>query len=302
MDFKVQLAQDVGQTVADALRKAGAAAIMEPKYDGWRCIAIRREDRVDIYNRSQKCYTGQLPELEADLMKLPVGTILDGELVKLRFDGERWENRFFDIHTAMRSKDVSKLARTREGIKLIAFDVLANGGDDACVKAPLGHRRQIIASLIEDHKLRLVELTLQLSATQEDHDALVALGFEGSVVKDPTRAYAFGKRGHGWYKIKDVRTIDTVVMDVLMDGKGQHAGKAGRMVVGQIRDGKLVEVAKVNCLNNAQRDDATRDPGSYIGRVLEVKIYGWDTEGPRHPTPLRFREDKPASECVWSKV
>jgi ATP-dependent DNA ligase len=304
MDFKAHLAKDVGKTVAEATAKC-VDPILEPKYDGWRCIVIRDESGARIFNRSQKEYTGKLPELEADLAKLPVGTILDGELVCMTYDVDtaRWENDFFRIHTCMRSN--MTIAKQREGIKLITFDCIARPYAGEIVRLAVNDlptRRAAVQHLISTCGLQMVELTIQLPAKQEMHDDLVAAGFEGSIVKCQRAPYAFGKRGHGWFKIKDVRTIDCVVMEVDMNGKGQHLGKAGRMHVGQYKDGELVRVAAVNCLNNAQRDEATAHPERFVGRVIEVKIYGWDTEGPRHPTPMRFREDKPAAECVWSRV
>lgn len=298
MDFNVQMAKDVGMTIAEAVAKC-ADPILEPKYDGWRCIVVRDESGVSIFNgRSHKSYTGQLPELEADLAKLPVGTVLDGELVAMSFDGERMVNDFYRIHTVMRSK--TSVPSQREGIKLIAFDVVKT--DMPGIHAvDLRQRRGVVQHLLTEYKLEMAELTIQLPATQQEHDQLVAHGFEGSVVKDQSKGYAFGKRGHGWFKVKSTRTIDCIVMEVVMDGKGQHLGKAGKMVVGQIDGGEIVAVAKVNCLDNAQRDDATAHPERYVGRVIEVKVYGKEEGGGyRHPTPMRFRDDKPALDCVLS--
>lgn len=308
MDFRAQWAKDVGKTVAEAVAKC-RRPVMEPKYDGWRCVVIRDEDGVHIWNPSRnsdpsKNYDGQLPELEADLMKLPVGTILDGELVALTYDVDenRWVNDFYRIHSVMRGKSIDKLAAQRVGIKLIAFDCPMPN----VASKPLDERRDYIASLLEANGLLMAELTVQIEATQEEWDNLVAMGFEGTVVKDADKPYGFAKRGHGWFKVKNTRTIDGVVMEVVMDGKGRNEGLAGRMVVGQYQElGDVVELVKVcvvNCLNDKQRADATAHPEKYEGQVIEVKIYGWDKDGPRHPTPLRFREDKTPAECVLSRV
>jgi ATP-dependent DNA ligase len=305
MQFRAQWAKDVGHDVATVAAKC-ADPILEPKYDGWRCIVVREPDRVGIYKPMRnsdpaKCYTGQLPELEAELMKLPVGTALDGELVAMRLDVDagRWEFDFFRIHTAMRSNETTP--EQRAGIRFVAFDAPEEPGF-------LADRRACVESLLvrNDVSPSAVALTIQMDATQENHDALVAMGFEGSVVKDQAARYGFGKRGHGWFKIKATTTIDCVVMDVVMDGKGRNEGLAGRMVVGQRRQidsvrWEWVEVAKVNCLNDAQRREATEHPERFIGQVLEVKVYGWTVDGPRHPTPLRFRGDKDPVECVWSR-
>lgn len=307
MDWRAQWAKDVGKTVKDAVAKC-ADPILEPKYDGWRIIVEVCEDGVRLYKPMRnsdpaKRYEHQLPELCEQLRHLPVGTILDGELVALRYDPDttRYINEFFRIHTCMRSNDIKKVAPMRKGIQFIAFDCPMPD----IAGRPLPERRKRIQSLLEINKRLVpdVDITIQMPATQENHDGLCALGFEGSVIKDQSKPYAFGKRGHGMFKIKTTTTIDCIVMEVVMDGQGQHLGKAGRMVVGQMKDGVLTPVCSVNCLNNKHRDEATANPGKQVGRVLEVKIYGWTTEGPRHPTPMRFRDgDKLPQECVWSRV
>lgn len=302
MDFKVQLAKDVGSTIADALAKC-SNAVMEPKYDGWRCIVIRHANGVDVYNRSQKCYTGQLPELEADLMKLPVGTILDGELVCMAYNVESgmWDNDFFRIHTVMRSKVT--VPAQRAGIRLVAFDAIEHRGERHIANDTLAERRETVQELISEYGLSMVELTIQMAATQANHDELVGMGFEGTVIKDETKPYAFGKRGHGWFKIKATVTIDCVVMGLPLDGKGQYVGQVGRMALGQVQGAELVERCKTNAPNNGQRREMTDHPDRYLGRVAEIKVYGWHEDGtPRHPTFLRWREDKPAIECTWSEV
>lgn len=299
MDFKAQLAKDA-KTIEAAAAQC-KSPVLEPKYDGWRGIVIVRDGKAEIYNRSQKCYTGQLPELEAELAKLPEGTILDGELVCMsqREDGS-WDNDFHHIHTVMRSN--STLPSQRARIQYVVFDCLRHGPEahDDVSGWVQSLRRDMAEALVSTYQPKGVSVTIQAPATQEHHDALVALGFEGSVVKDQARAYAFGKRGHGWFKIKSVRTVDFVVMELPHNGKGQHEGKVGHMVLGQMRDGELVARTTINAPNQRERDEMTFRPERYLGRCVEVKVYGWNEDGgPRHPTFVRWREDKQPLECDW---
>lgn len=303
MDFRAQWAKDAG--TIEAAIACCKDPIMEPKYDGWRCIVIRTATGVDIYNPSRsasvapKRYTGQLPELEAQLMKLPVGTILDGELIamKLDVDSGQWTNDFFRIHTVMRSK--STIPAQREGIQLVAFDCPMPN----VAKLPLEQRRDYIKSLIEACDLQgSVSLTVQMEATQKNHESVLALGFEGTVVKDAEHGYAFGKRGHGWFKIKSTQTIEGVVMALPVNGKNQYTGQVGHMVIGQIRADELIERTTINAPDQKQRREMTDHPERYIGRVAEIKVYGWHADGaPRHPTFLRWRDgDKDPADCVWT--
>lgn len=317
IDFLPQMAKGLpDQTVAAAAAKC-KSPVIEPKLDGWRgLVYVDESGAVRIFKPSRHKdkasieYTAQVPELVAAMGNLPADTILDGEIVAQSFDAEEgiWVNDFHLVQTAMASDINGKKAIAQKAARLqlqfVAFDVLRIGGTQVSSR-PLRERREVLQSTLEAYSISTswVQLIIQLPATQQDHDDLVALGMEGSVIKDLDAPYAFAKRGHGFFKIKTTRTIDCVVMDVLQDGKGQHVGLAGRMVVGQWRDGELVEVAKVNCLNNQHRAEATHQPERFVGQVLEVKIYGWiDGDAPRHPTPLRFREDKPADACLWAQA
>jgi ATP-dependent DNA ligase len=305
MDFRAQWAKaEKPQTVAAAVTKC-ERPVLEPKYDGWRCVVLVTETGVQIYNPSRnsdpsKCYTGQLPELEAEFAKLPVGTILDGELVALTVDDDgRWVNDFFRIHKVMRGKAIPQLVTLRKGISFIAFDCPM----PTIAPKSLPERREYIQSLIESCKPANVSLTLQREATEAEYDSWVALGFEGVVIKDEVKPYGFAKRGHGWFKIKNTTTIDCVVKSLDIDGKGQHLNKVGRMFLGQMVDGELIFRCKTNVPDNAQRDEMTLFPERYLGRVAEIKVYGWHEDGtPRHPTFLRWRSDKEPTECVWSDV
>lgn len=312
MIFKAQLAKDAG-TIEAAVAQC-KSPILEPKYDGWRGIVIVQDGKAEVYNRSQKCYTGQLPELEAELAKLPEGTILDGELVCMaqREDGS-WDNDFHHIHTVMRSNTTLPSQRAR--IQYVVFDCLAHGPEDYddITSWVQSLRRDMAETLLSTYQPKGVSLTIQAPATQTHHDALVALGFEGTVVKDQARAYAFGKRGHGWFKIKATRTVDMVVMALPVNGKNQYEGQVGHMVLGQYASPEIaalhlghpssacvVKRCTVNPPDQATRRDMTEAPDKYIGRCVEIKVYGWNEDGgPRHPTFVRWREDKDPAECDW---
>jgi DNA ligase 1 len=300
---KPQKAQDAA-TVEAAVAKC-RRAIMEPKYDGWRALLVREVSGTRVFSRTGKDYTAQVPEIVAEVNRLPVGTILDGELVAMRDDNGRLVNDCSLMTTVMGTKvDGPKRVRqmdARKNVTFIAFDCLQAGGTTPDTAAmSLSTRRGAIALLLKALDPTLIQMTLQIEATETNHQALVDSGMEGSVVKDLDAPYAAGKRGHGWYKIKATETVDCVVVELPVDGQGQFRGQVGRMVIGQMRDGELVERTRVNAPDNAQRLEMTLAPERYLGRVVEVKVYGWYEDGaPRHPTFGRWREDKAPIECTW---
>jgi DNA ligase 1 len=297
LELKPQNAKPA-QTVAEAAAKCKDPRI-EPKYDGWRMITVVDGDgQPHLFSRTGKVYTNRAPlEIIQQLGWFPPNTILDGEMVDL--EGQ-------DCIAATRVFGKSRATPTKaelDKISYVIFDVTRLYDSDM-MPFDLRSRRMALEKLLEALAEKVPELrvalTAQAPAEQEYYELLVhGHGFEGVMIKDLDAHYAPGKRGHGWFKIKAVSDIDIVVTDVLMDGKGQYRGKAGRWVASQWVAGTLVERAKVNCYDDEMRDGMTADPGSFIGRVATIKHYGVLKDGLRHPTFVCWREDKPAIECHY---
>src|SRR5258706_11153662 len=54
----------------------------EPKFDGWRALAFRREHSVHLQSRTGKPLGGYFPDVTRMVRaSLPAGVVLDGELV-----------------------------------------------------------------------------------------------------------------------------------------------------------------------------------------------------------------------------
>ena len=115
----------------------------EPKWDGFRCLAIRDGDKVEMLSRSGKSLARYFPDMVAALRALkPKRFILDGELAIpvgkiLSFDALQLR-----LHPA--ASRVNKLAAETPSI-LIVFDLLQTprGADltaRAAERAPHGAR------------------------------------------------------------------------------------------------------------------------------------------------------------------
>ena len=60
----------------------GKGWLYEPKYDGFRCLAFRDVDKVDLQSKKQKSLNRFFPEVAAGLAKLKADRfVLDGELI-----------------------------------------------------------------------------------------------------------------------------------------------------------------------------------------------------------------------------
>jgi bifunctional non-homologous end joining protein LigD len=162
----------------------------EIKYDGYRMMLIREQDRVRLISRGGNDWVRQFPLIVESALKLHRKQfVLDGEVVVLDQNGVS----DFD---ALASRKYDKWAQ------FYAFDMLASNGEDLR-PLPLSARKAKLARLLS----RPVDGIFIAEYEQGDvgHDLFrVAcnMGLEGIVSKRLDRAHGAGKCAH-WLKIKN---------------------------------------------------------------------------------------------------
>src|SRR5918993_4450677 len=117
--------------------------LYEPKWDGFRCIAFKDGDEVELASRNTKSLTRYFPEVVEAFRtgELPARCVLDGEIIVAvgdRLEFERLQDR---IHPA--DSRVRMLAETTPAA-FVAFDVLAIDDEDL-TRRPLAVRRDRLA-------------------------------------------------------------------------------------------------------------------------------------------------------------
>src|SRR5919202_538298 len=124
---------------------AGDGFFFEPKWDGFRCLAFRSKEGIDLRSRNQRPLSRYFPETVEALER--VGTpefALDGELVIVGSDA-------FDFGALLKRLHPSpaRVARLRveNPAFYAAFDLLAVG-EEALRSPPFGERRRRIEALI----------------------------------------------------------------------------------------------------------------------------------------------------------
>lgn len=281
---------------------AGSQWLMEPKYDGWRAILGITSTKVDIYTRTGNPIT-QVPYIAAPFGEhLPPDTILDGEIVNLSSGGPQW-NRTQTILSTTRGGYQHRPTDTDPALSYVVFDVLQIAGEDLCQQPLLIRKR------------RLVELLEGVDAwpgcdirhspihppTDEGLDALLALGYEGVVVKDGNSTYRCGGRGRGWVKIKPQEEIEAQVTGTYpaeLGSKYAPRDKAGQpqpWAVGGLcfrvhhphgttYDGRAAG------MDDQLRREMHEEPEKFIGLIVELAHWGIQPTGAlRHPNFRRFR-------------
>lgn len=277
------------------------AWVAQPKWDGWRILAVVHADRVDFFSRSGKTYNGKLPHVEAEILaNFPAGTVLDGEAcaIEVTESGaviDKW-------HTVQKALSSASAPHAAKQVQYAVFDLIAHGGIDARSQ-PYRNRRVLLDRIFDAGDFSALMLTVELPATEAAYEALVAQGFEGAVFKRLNAPYASGQRGHGWTKAKPTKTVDGVVMG-FQPGKDGFAGMVGAIIFGQYNEaGILVERGKVSGMSLKVRMDMTAHPAKYEGVVIEVahegvSIGATDSGRFRFPRFKRIRDDRDPASVV----
>jgi ATP-dependent DNA ligase len=76
--------------------------VWEIKLDGYRAIAVKTDDRVNLYSRTRNFFNSKFNYVVDALSDMPTGTVLDGELVAIDDDGRPNFNLLQNLRTGAR--------------------------------------------------------------------------------------------------------------------------------------------------------------------------------------------------------
>ncbi|MGW9070402.1 ATP-dependent DNA ligase [Streptomyces yangpuensis] len=305
-------------SVTEALAALGPCAV-EEKLDGIRVQVHREGDDVRVYTRSLDEITGRLPEVAELARSLPGERfILDGEVIGQAADGRPVP--FQEIASRVGSRvDVAAARRTLPVVPYF-FDVLAAGGD-VLLDLPVRERYEALAALVPE-AARVRRLEVRDPAAQEAEAVAfwaetLRRGHEGVMVKALDSAYAAGRRGRHWLKVKPVHTLDLVVLAAEW-GHGRRTGFLSNLHLGaRAADGTFAMLGKtfkgltdemLRWQTEALRALATSDDGFTVRvrpeLVVEIAYDGLQ-RSPRYPAGvalrfarvLRHRPDKTAEQA-----
>ncbi len=146
-----------------------------------------------VFSRPGRDIAGALPRLQALTEVMPVGTVLDGELVA----GDGRASSFYRLATLMATRPDRRPGR----VTFVAFDVLALDGRRTTAR-PYRERRQLLEGL---ECFGPAWCTSRCWTGVDVGDLLAAcdgLDIEGVVAKRLDSPYRPGQRSRDWVKIK----------------------------------------------------------------------------------------------------
>ena len=207
----------------------------EPKWDGFRCIAVRDGADVSLWSKSGKPLARYFPEVEAMLARLNAKSfVLDTELLIETAGAISFDALQMRLHPA--ASRIAKLSAATPAL-VMAFDCLAL--DEAMIAShPLSERRAAHEKVFANE----TEPSLKLSPATQDHaEALAWLdrgggALDGVIAKRLADPYAPGKRA--MIKVKQRRTADCVVGGFRY---GSMVRLVGSLLLGLYNDAGLLD-------------------------------------------------------------
>jgi ATP-dependent DNA ligase len=323
--------------LARLARELPPGRLYEPKWDGFRCLAFRDGDAVDLRSRNDRPLARYFPELVEALRALrDRQLVLDGELMVVRDGAADFDALLARLHPA--ASRVERLAAATPAV-LVAFDLLAVGDDDLRGR-PFRDRRRLLerALAAAPARVRLTPLTADVEEAARWLD--LGGGVDGVVAKDPAGPYLAGERA--LVKVKRERTADCVVAGFRLfedrtpsslllglhaaDGVLRHVGVAASFARARRAELLAVLAPRVRPLAGHPWERGFLVEGSAMGRmkgaaarwvpemgldwvpvepelVCEVAYDHVDVDRFRHPARFRrWRPDRDARSCTLAQL
>jgi ATP-dependent DNA ligase len=303
----------------------------EPKWDGFRCIAFRDDDRVDLQSKSGQPLARYFPEVVEALLGLKAKQfVIDGEIVVPVKGKFSFDDLLMRIHPA--ASRVKKLADETPA-KLIVFDQLVDERGQALVDLALEQRRKKLDAFAKRHfaKNKSIELSPCTDDLKIAKQWLAGAGvdLDGVIAKRIDMPYQSGNR-QGMVKVKRLRTADCVVGGFRYASEGKVLGS---MLLGLYDDkGLLHHVGFTSSFKADEKSALTKklekltEPPGFTGNapggpsrwatersaewqplapklVVEIQYDHFTGGRFRHGTKfLRWRPDKNPKQCTFGQL
>jgi ATP-dependent DNA ligase len=219
--------------------------VYEPKWDGFRCVAFRDGDEVELGSRHDRPFTRYFPEVIGALRAtLPQRCAVDGELVVVTGQGLDFDTLQQRIHPA--ESRITMLSE-RTPASFVAFDLLALGDRDLR-EEPFLERRRLLEGILGAGRhwkpampaegeeaealaskgglvawgVYLTPITRDPAEAEDWFHRFEGAGFDGVMAKPADGPYLEDQRA--MWKVKHLRTADCVVAGFRWHKDGEGIG------------------------------------------------------------------------------
>ncbi len=274
--------------------------MFEVKWDGYRALAYVTPRGVRYQSRQGKDLSESFPSLSRCPVGFPAhGAVVDGEIVSMV--GQR--------------SSFHHLRQGRGHLVYVAFDLLLAGDGLSLMDRPWHERRRHL----EDGWVESPAWSLSPVVAEQGEwlwQIITQQGLEGMVAKTKSGPYLAGQRSGHWVKVSHRKTLDCVIVSVLVAGSGRISSvgvavyDAKRLhYLGQVGSGLSQQTLR------RIRDQLKTTPEAMVSNppddallwtvptlVCTVEYLEITPRGRlRHPVFCRLRPELSPSDCHWPK-
>jgi ATP-dependent DNA ligase len=260
----------------------GALWQYEPKWDGFRCLAFRDGDKIELQSKAGQPLGRYFPEIVEALRELKAEKfVLDGEIVILQNGHLSFDDLLQRIHPA--ASRIKKLSLETPGTFLV-FDLLVDEREHSLVEETQATRRERLELFFKtfngNSKVRLSPMTREFKEAERWMKELASTGCDGVVAKPLDQPYASGERA--MRKIKSIRTADCVVGGFRYASKG---GEVGSLLLGVYNEqGQLDHIGFSSSFTASERKE--------LKKILKPHMSGEGFTGKAPGGPSRWSTER----------
>lgn len=270
---------------------------VEPKWDGFRCVAIKTNDKVTLYARSGRVFDRAKKISDWLTKHMKNDWVLDGELI-----AKEWNDTASIIGSRKNHKE-------DESLQFHVFDCMSfEDWKDKKVFGSFSTRLRMLEtysvfSNVENSPVKIAEGRI-VNNEEELHEYFsqcIDSGYEGVMVKKLDALYVF-KRSDAVMKLKPIVSWDCVVTDVLPARDGtKWEGKYTILAV-QVPGGGITRVG--TGFSDSDREHLNTVRKKLVGKACEVEGQPPLTETGmiRFPRFVRWRENWDVSPEVKNEI
>jgi DNA ligase D-like protein (predicted ligase) len=282
--------------------------IYEKKFDGVRCIACKKDNKVTLYSRNKKSMNSSFPEIVEALENIKKKDfVIDGEIVAF----DRGITSFSKLQQRIHLKN--PLASVIKNVKVYyyIFDILIDQGEDLRKKSIIERKKILKENFSFSNKLRFSQFCRKngikyfLEAKKN--------GLEGVIAKRNESKY-ISKRCGDWLKFKCVNQQEFIIIGYTEPQRSRvgfgsiligyyknknlhYAGKVGTGFNQKVLCDLKKKLSRLELKESPIKNEKIKGRGiTWIkpSLIAQVGFSEWTKDGKlRHPRFLGIRKDKP---------
>lgn len=232
-----------------ALKELGSPLAVEYKYDGFRMLIHKKDDKITLFTRSLENVTKQFPEIKEYVKEYVKGEsfILDAEAVGYNSTTKEY-TEFQAISQRIRRKHKIEEIAKKLPVELAVFDVLYHNGKTQ-IDNPFKERAKLIREIIEPHPLKIIPSHMIITSEEKEIEDFYKRALkenqEGVMLKTLDAPYKPGRRVGQMVKLKP----EDKELDLVITGGEWGTGKRSKWISSYIlsceMENKFAEVGKV---------------------------------------------------------